>query len=179
MSESNPYQAPSAQVADMNQEYSDLWVYTREGRLGRLRYLAYSFGLSLFIEAIVAVIAVIASVIPGEIGNAITLIILIVAYIMLVVTGFFIGVKRLHDVNKSAWFLLLFLIPLVNIFFGLYMLFARGTDGPNNYGPPPPPNSRAVIITAYLLIGIMVLGVAAAILLPALVGPSMQTPIQP
>ena len=117
MSVSNPYQAPSAQVADMNQEYSDLWVYTMEGRLGRLRYLAYSFGLSLAIQVIAGITGAITTMIPGEIGSAVTMIILIVAYIMLITTGFFIGIKRLHDVNKSAWFLLLFLIPLINIFF--------------------------------------------------------------
>lgn len=47
------------------------------------------------------------------------------------------GVKRLHDVDKSGWLILLGLIPLVNIVLGLYMLFADGTVGPNSYGPDP------------------------------------------
>lgn len=47
------------------------------------------------------------------------------------------GVKRLHDVDKSGWFILLGLIPLINIILGLYMLFADGTVGPNQYGPDP------------------------------------------
>lgn len=46
-------------------------------------------------------------------------------------------VKRLHDVDKSGWLLLLGLIPLVNIVLGLYMLFADGTVGPNRYGTDP------------------------------------------
>ena len=46
-------------------------------------------------------------------------------------------VKRLHDVDKSGWLLLLVLIPLVNIVLGLYMLFADGTVGPNRYGADP------------------------------------------
>jgi uncharacterized membrane protein YhaH (DUF805 family) len=179
MSESNPYQAPSAQVADINQQYCDLWVYTMEGRLGRLRYLAYSFGLSFLIQLMSGVAIALSATVPGEIGSAITLIFMIVAYIMLIITSFFIIVKRLHDVNKSAWFMLLFLIPLINLFFGLYLLFASGTEGSNNYGPPPPPNSRGVVIAAFLFIGILVLGVAAAILIPALLGPVMQPPIQP
>lgn len=45
--------------------------------------------------------------------------------------------KRLHDLNKSAWFLLILLIPLVNFVFALYMLFADGTVGPNRYGDDP------------------------------------------
>jgi len=179
MSESNPYQAPSAQVADINQEYSDLWVYTTEGRLGRLRYLAYSFGLSFLIQMIATITGAISVVLPQEIGAILAMIILIVAYIMLIVTSIFIMIKRLHDVNRSGWLLLLLLVPLINIILGLYMLFAPGTDGPNNFGPPPPPNSRAVVIAAFLMIGLFVLGIAAAIMIPALVGPSMQTPIQP
>lgn len=46
-------------------------------------------------------------------------------------------VKRLHDRGKSAWFLLLSLIP----FGGLYLLidtyFLSGEEGPNKYGPEP------------------------------------------
>lgn len=179
MSDSNPYAAPGAQVADINQEYSDLWVYSMEGRLGRLRYIAYSFGLSLLIQFIAGIAGGISAVLPGDIGAAVMMIVIIVAYIMLLVTSFFIMVKRLHDVNKSAWFLLLFLVPLINILFGLYLLFAPGTDGDNNFGPPPPPNSRGVVIAASLLIAIMVLGILAAILLPALFMPGMQPPVQP
>ena len=46
-------------------------------------------------------------------------------------------VKRLHDVDKSGWLLLLTLIPIVNIALGLYLLFADGTVGPNRYGADP------------------------------------------
>jgi uncharacterized membrane protein YhaH (DUF805 family) len=179
MGNTNPYQAPTAQVADVNQQYSDLWVYTMEGRLGRLRYLAYSFGLSIAIQLIAGVTMGLASVMPPDIGGIVTMIIMIVAYIMLLVTSLFIMVKRMHDVNRSGWMLLLLLIPLVNIILGLYMLFAPGTDGDNKYGPPPPPNSRGVVIAAFLLIGLFVLGIAAAVLIPALLAPGMQPPIQP
>ena len=47
------------------------------------------------------------------------------------------GVKRLHDLNKTGWMILLLFIPIVNIVFGLYMLFADGTVGPNQYGDDP------------------------------------------
>lgn len=47
------------------------------------------------------------------------------------------GVKRLHDLNKSGWLILLMFIPIVNAIFGLYMLFADGTVGPNQYGADP------------------------------------------
>ena len=44
------------------------------------------------------------------------------------------GVKRLHDLDKSGWLILLMFVPIVNALFGLYMLFADGTVGPNQYG---------------------------------------------
>ena len=47
------------------------------------------------------------------------------------------GVKRLHDLDKSGWLLIIGLIPIVNIAFGLYMIFADGTVGPNRYGNDP------------------------------------------
>lgn len=46
-------------------------------------------------------------------------------------------INRLHDLNKSGWLGLLGLIPLVNVFFGIYLLFGRGTNGANDYGAPP------------------------------------------
>ena len=47
------------------------------------------------------------------------------------------GVKRLHDLDKSGWLILLMFVPTVNALFGLYMLFADGTVGPNQYGEDP------------------------------------------
>lgn len=47
------------------------------------------------------------------------------------------AVKRLHDINMSGWYWLLFLIPLVNFIFGLYIVFKDGTAGPNKYGKDP------------------------------------------
>jgi uncharacterized membrane protein YhaH (DUF805 family) len=41
-----------------------------------------------------------------------------------------VGVRRMHDVNKSGWFIL---IPIYN----LILFFTEGTQGPNNYGPDP------------------------------------------
>jgi uncharacterized membrane protein YhaH (DUF805 family) len=49
-----------------------------------------------------------------------------------------IGVKRCHDRNKSGWFLLIGLIPILG---GLWLLielgFLDGTPGPNRFGPSP------------------------------------------
>ena len=56
------------------------------------------------------------------------------------------AVKRLHDINRSGWYWLLFLIPLVNIFFGLYLLFKDGTHGQNKYGEDPKGRQRIEMV---------------------------------
>lgn len=48
-----------------------------------------------------------------------------------------VAARRLHDIGKSAWLLLIFIIPLINIL-GLGLLFIRGEPGPNRFGALPP-----------------------------------------
>lgn len=48
----------------------------------------------------------------------------------LIVPSISVGVRRLHDSNKSGWWLL---VP----FYNLYLLIRKGTVGPNFYGPDP------------------------------------------
>ena len=45
-------------------------------------------------------------------------------------------VRRLHDQDKSGWFVLLGLIPIANIVLLVFM-FLEGTKGPNRFGPDP------------------------------------------
>ncbi|MCQ2315964.1 MAG: DUF805 domain-containing protein [Bacteroidales bacterium] len=45
--------------------------------------------------------------------------------------------KRCHDLGKSGYFGLLMLIPLVNIFIGIYLAFFKGDFNDNEYGPSP------------------------------------------
>jgi len=46
-----------------------------------------------------------------------------------------VGVRRLHDINKSGWWLLLGIIPIAN-FLLIYWECSVGTNEGNNYGPP-------------------------------------------
>ncbi|UOQ53678.1 DUF805 domain-containing protein [Hymenobacter cellulosivorans] len=51
--------------------------------------------------------------------------------------GLAVGVRRLHDVNKSGWFWLIVFIPLVGAIWLLVLACTEGTRGPNQYGPDP------------------------------------------
>ena len=48
-----------------------------------------------------------------------------------------ITVKRLHDLDRPGWHFWLFLVPFYNFYLSLVLLFAKGTDGPNQYGRDP------------------------------------------
>ncbi|MGR3363884.1 MAG: DUF805 domain-containing protein [Maritimibacter harenae] len=45
--------------------------------------------------------------------------------------------RRLHDIGRSGWWQLLFLIPLIGFIVIVYWAAQKGTDGPNEYGPDP------------------------------------------
>ena len=48
-----------------------------------------------------------------------------------------VGVRRLHDLDKPGWWLLLSLIPIVGPLVLIYWFVQRGSGVPNQYGPPP------------------------------------------
>jgi len=54
------------------------------------------------------------------------------------------GVKRLHDMNHEGILIFLLLVPLVNIFFYLYMIIKDSHPGKNQYGEDPKKNQRTV-----------------------------------
>ena len=58
------------------------------------------------------------------------------SFLVAYVITFFIFTKRLHDVNKSGWYQLLTIIPIIN-FYLLILIISPGTPGPNQYGKAP------------------------------------------
>jgi len=45
--------------------------------------------------------------------------------------------RRLHDTDRSAWWLLLLIIPFIGFVVTLIFTCQRGTAGPNRFGPDP------------------------------------------
>lgn len=155
----NPYTPPRAAVADVHRsgetQMPSLWGIS--GRLGRLRYLSYLM-VGYFVAGISAVVLMAigqGSTVMSLLGGAIFL-----AY---AIWSILKGIQRSHDMDWTGWSMLLALIPLVS----LIWLFKAGTPGPNRFGPPPPPNTTGVKIGASLLLVVAVLGIVAAIAIPA------------
>lgn len=57
-------------------------------------------------------------------------------YLFLFVPNLAVGVRRLHDLDKSGWWLLLVFIPLVGPIILLVWFCTSGTPGANQYGAP-------------------------------------------
>jgi uncharacterized membrane protein YhaH (DUF805 family) len=70
----------------------------------------------------------------GTVGGLVLLVVFVVAFWISLAAG----VKRFHDRNKSAWWVLIVFVPVIG---GLWYLiecgFLKGTTGPNTYGPDP------------------------------------------
>lgn len=53
------------------------------------------------------------------------------------IPGLAVTVRRLHDVNKSGWFLLIAIVPLIGAIWLLVLFLTEGTKGSNEYGEDP------------------------------------------
>lgn len=171
MEESNPYSAPGAELGGSQDTTYDPTIISFSGRLGRMRYLAYNLVVSMLMNlAMIPIMGATAFVGgmgagPENMGTASVLATLAVVAVSLVFSVMFIK-RRLNDLNRSGWWMLLFLVPVVNLFLAIYLLFFPGTEGANNFGPAPAPNSAGVKIIFWLLIALFVLGIGSAVLLP-------------
>lgn len=133
--------------------------FSPKGRFSRLSYLAwmfitsmiYSFALLIVIGiASVSLIASgagfdILSITSTGLGIFATLLFVFVI-IAFSIISICITVRRLHDLNKSGWLWLLYLVPLINIIFAIYVFVAKGTEGSNDYGAPRPTEQTEKIL---------------------------------
>ncbi|AMQ83507.1 MULTISPECIES: DUF805 domain-containing protein [Pseudomonas] len=151
----SPYAPPRAAVGESLPAFAPLKPFSVEGRIGRLRYLAWSMVLSLVTLPIVSVFALIglglvsADSTTGLIIGGLLAFFLFLAF---AIVGILFSIQRLHDIGWSGWLWLLTLVPFVGSFFPLVIMVVPGNTGANRYGPPPPPNSTAVKVLCSLWI---------------------------
>jgi uncharacterized membrane protein YhaH (DUF805 family) len=105
-------------------------LFSFQGRIGRK---AFWFAIAINI-AVSCAVALIGRWVLGSHDWILGLPIQVV----LLVSGLAVSAKRWHDRDKSAWWLLIGLVPLIG---GIWALvengFLRGTLGPNRFGPDP------------------------------------------
>ena len=60
-----------------------------------------------------------------------------------------VTVRRLHDTNRSGWWILIGLIPLIGGLVLLVFYLLPGTTGPNKFGPDPKTPATADAATVF------------------------------
>jgi uncharacterized membrane protein YhaH (DUF805 family) len=173
--EANPYSAPDAALDTGQDALYQPKIIAFNGRIGRMRYLAYSIGASFVLMLVtmplIGMSAFTGAAMGGEAGMSMMAMLGMAAYyIGAIVISVMYAKRRLNDLNRSGWWFLLFIVPIVNLLLVIYLLFFPGTDGANNFGPAPAANSIGVLILGWMLPAVFVAGIAAAILIPQFAG---------
>ncbi|OAN18809.1 hypothetical protein A3K86_05370 [Photobacterium jeanii] len=125
----------------MNQKWA---FFSFQGRMRRRDYWLYSVPV-LFVTLPVFLY----QPQPGTSNTALDILSLFVlAFAMW--ASMALNIKRLHDRNKSGWWVVVTFLPLIGPIFALVELgILKGTEGDNQFGPdpkgganpPPPPSS--------------------------------------
>jgi uncharacterized membrane protein YhaH (DUF805 family)/Tfp pilus assembly major pilin PilA len=158
----NPYAAPQTNVTRGDssvEEYGEIKMFSAQGRIGRVRFIGYSIGLSILVMLAFGIVAAMAALIDPTAS----LVVIGIGYIALIVVQFLLTIQRSHDMNVTGWLSLISLIPLAALIFW----FVPGTRGENDYGKQPPPNTTGVILLACVVPLIAIVGILAAIAIPA------------
>jgi len=114
-------------------DYKQFYL-SAQGRVNRKQWWLYLV-LPIF------VVSIILSFIDNAIGtvgqeNGAGLLSGIWALITLI-PAILVDIKRWHDRDKSGWWMLIVLVPIIGwIWFLIELGFLKGTEGPNRFGPP-------------------------------------------
>lgn len=100
-----------------------------DGRLNREPYILRNIAIG--------VVSALLGFIVEMSGSSIFMILGAVVSLFLTVCSVSLMVRRLHDLDKSGYFLLLMIIPLINLLLALYLICFKGTDGYNRFGEDP------------------------------------------
>ncbi len=138
----NPYQSPIAPPPPQQYGgvYNPTWkqiLFSFQGRIRRAHYWA-GFGVQMLLAFVIVVPIFIMA--ASDSGNsealpAVSVILMLVVYFFIIWISLATQAKRWHDRNKSAWWILINLIPYIG---GLWAFIECGClpgVEPNTYGP--------------------------------------------
>lgn len=103
------------------------------GRARRKEF--WYFSLCSFIIAVI--LGIVDQVVGLTFGVAKIGILGLIYNILVLIPNLSVGARRLHDVGKSGWLLLILFVPLLGALWLLVLFCTEGEKGPNQYGADP------------------------------------------
>lgn len=170
MTTTNPYETPEGElVRDDDEGYCELGFFKASTRIGRIRYLSHAFLFSILMYALL-IPSLFLMFTDNVILIGIASLMMFAVYVFFAVLIFISGIQRLHDLDRSGWFILFLLVPLLNIALAVYMLFWPGTEASNNFGKRPPPTKTWNWVCAFIIPALLIVGViGASVIIPSFV----------
>ncbi|AOA57128.1 DUF805 domain-containing protein [Acinetobacter larvae] len=142
-----------------------------QGRFGRRSYLAWNVVVTLL-----GILAMIVSIIPlrlspnnSSIAQLPESSLWVFASISVLISAtvcyffFIFSIRRLHDLNRSGWLSLCYLLPIINVIFALYLLCVAGQPEDNPYGQPRPAKMWESIVSLVYVI-VLAIGIVLSII---------------
>lgn len=109
-----------------------LWL-SPKGRTSRKE-----FWLRIYLPCLgILVLAIILDLITNQFGENSGYGISAIVYLLLIWPMLAATIKRSHDRNRSGWFILLFAVPVLNLWPTIEVFFLKGTEGKNQFGYDP------------------------------------------
>jgi uncharacterized membrane protein YhaH (DUF805 family) len=100
---------------------------------GRTQRSGYWFW-TLFVCILSVVASILDMVVAAAIGFSFVSVLLLLA---IFIPGVAVSVRRMHDLDKSGWWLLIAFIPIIGAIMLLIWFCSAGTPGVNRFGPDP------------------------------------------
>jgi uncharacterized membrane protein YhaH (DUF805 family) len=109
-----------------------------DGRAGRAEF--WWFVLANFLVMVVLNIL-------GNVSSLFNIVYFVYA-VGVLIPSIAVAIRRLHDTDKSGWWLLIGFVPIVGFIVLIVFYATAGTPGPNKYGAGPEPDATGSANTA-------------------------------
>jgi uncharacterized membrane protein YhaH (DUF805 family) len=119
-------------------------LFSFQGRINRAKFWLVHVGIVVVEAIVLSLMGGTAAIISGDyeqvmiVSGGVTGAVWSIVGVLAFWISLAAGVKRWHDRNKSGWWMLIILVPVIgSLWYLIECGFLKGTTGPNTYGPDP------------------------------------------
>lgn len=119
----------------MVEAYKKFWknAFTIKGRMSRADFW-WAYLANILASGVIGFVIGFIGGLLGDAGATITSLLMSAYFIVFAIAALTAEIRRLHDTNKSGWYLLVSMIPAVGSIILLVFLCGAAVE-PNKYGP--------------------------------------------